>query len=86
MTEPSPSISLEQMVRDYSRGIVHSSRVAYYDNGDDIEDPTEPEDISEVFDYAERIRKRKPSKAPDQVPLADPEPSKNPEPPDPPSE
>lgn len=79
MCEPSSTISLEQMVRDYSRGILHSSRVGYYDNGEEVEDPTEPEDISEVFEYEQKLRSRKrtPAKVPDQVPPADPAPEKS---------
>lgn len=81
MCEPSPTISLEQMVRDYSRGILHSSRVGYYDNGEEVEDPTEPEDISEVFEYEQKLRsvKRTPAKVPDQVPPADLVPEKSPD-------
>lgn len=60
MCEPSPSISLEQMVRDYSRGIIHSSRIGYYDYGEDIpEDFHEPEDISEVHEFEAKLRSRR---------------------------
>lgn len=83
MTEPSPSISLEQMVRDYSRGIVHTSRVGYYDNGDDIPDDFhEPEDISEVHEYEASLRSRRRKAAPSAPPVEPPAPEFDPKPQD----
>ena len=75
MTEPSPSISLEQMVRDYSRGVIHTSRVGYYDNGEDVpEDFHEPEDISEVQEYEASLRSRRRKPAPPVPPVEPPAP------------
>lgn len=51
MVEPCHNLSLEELIRDYTRGIVHTERVAYYDDGDGVPDePIQvPSDISEVI-------------------------------------
>lgn len=38
IVEPCHNLSLEEIVRDYSRGIVHSQREGLYDVGDDVPD------------------------------------------------
>lgn len=51
MVEPCHNLSLEELIRDYTRGIVHTERVAYYDDGVDVPDEpiVVPSDISEVM-------------------------------------
>lgn len=58
MVEPCHNLSLEELVRDYTLGIVHSERPAMYDDGDDVpDDPVEtPTDLSEVGDFAPSAR------------------------------
>lgn len=49
MVEPVHNLSLEEILRDYSRGIVHSfSRQPMYDEGEDL-----PEDLEEVEDFSD---------------------------------
>lgn len=52
MVEPCHNLSLEELLRDYTLGIVHTQREALYDEGNDVPDepPFEPDDISEVVD------------------------------------
>lgn len=51
MTEDSHILSLEQLVKDYSRGIVHNEcyRQAYYDDGDDMTPITDYEDMTDIY-------------------------------------
>lgn len=48
MVEPCNNLSLEQIVKDYTRGIVHPSLNAMYDEGDDI-----PDDMQEIADLTD---------------------------------
>lgn len=84
MTEPSPSISLEQMVRDYSRGIIHSSRVSYFDDGEEVPDDFhEPEDISEVHESEPSLPSRRRKTTPPAPPVEPPAPEPDPKPQEP---
>lgn len=93
MTEPSTLIPLEQLVRDYSRGVVHlEGRQAFYDGvGDEITELHEPEDISELdlpespFTVVPKLRKLVRAKpAPEAVP--EPKPANDPDPKDAPEQ
>lgn len=48
MVEPCNNLSLEQLVKDYSRGILHVELNGVYDDGDDI-----PEDMNEISDLTD---------------------------------
>lgn len=50
MVEPVHNLTLEEIVRDYSRGILHPSRTALYDEGDDITEVEPLEDFVDVYD------------------------------------
>lgn len=54
MTEIVPQLSVEEIFRDYCRGVVHPSRPGMYDpddvNDDNFEEVEEQEDFSELFD------------------------------------
>lgn len=56
IVEPCHNLSLEELVRDYSRGIVHPESSAIYDSdyddSDEIREVNVPEDISEVLQPA----------------------------------
>ena len=45
MVEPCHNLSIEEILRDYSLGIVHSTRQALYDPGDSMDQVDIPEDI-----------------------------------------
>ena len=45
MVEPCHNLSIEEILRDYSLGIVHSTRQALYDPGDSMDSVDIPEDI-----------------------------------------
>lgn len=49
MCEPVHNLTLEEIVRDYSRGILHPSRTPIYDDGDDIVEVEDPEDLVDVL-------------------------------------
>lgn len=49
MCEPVHNLTLEELVRDYSRGILHPSRTPIFDDGDDIVEVEDPEDLVDVF-------------------------------------
>lgn len=49
MCEPVHNLTLEEIVRDYSRGILHRSRTPIYDDGDDVEETEDPEDLVDVL-------------------------------------
>lgn len=48
MCEPVHNLSIEEIVRDYSRGIVHNFGPVYYDEGDDIEEVPRFEDLTDL--------------------------------------
>lgn len=50
MVEPVHNLTLEEIVRDYSRGILHPSRTPLYDEGDDITEVELFEDFVDVYD------------------------------------
>lgn len=50
MCEPVHNLTLEELVRDYSRGILHPSRTPLYDEGDDIIEVEPLEDLVDVYD------------------------------------
>lgn len=50
IVEPVHNLSLEEILRDYSRGIVHTTRTPFYDEGDDVPDDLEEfDDIVDIF-------------------------------------
>lgn len=51
MTEDAHILSLETLVKDYTRGIVHNEcyRQAFYDDGEDIEPVNVPEDLTDLY-------------------------------------
>lgn len=48
IVEPAHNLSLEEILRDYSRGIVHTTRTPLYDEGDDV-----PDDLEEFDDIVD---------------------------------
>lgn len=48
MVEPCNNLSLEQIVKDYSRGIMHPTLQGMYDDGDDV-----PEFVDELRDLTD---------------------------------
>lgn len=63
MVEPCHNLSLEELLRDYTRGIVHSERQAFYDDGEDVPDepPFVPHDLSEAEGFGPGREVGKPS-------------------------
>lgn len=59
MVEPCNNLSLEQIVRDYSRGILHPSLDALYDEGDDI-----PDDMQDLADLTDLVTSPAPATRP----------------------
>lgn len=52
MVEPVHNLSLQEILENYSRGILPvSQRQAFYDDGDDITPVQDYDDISEVVDH-----------------------------------
>lgn len=60
MVEPCNNLSLEQIVKDFSRGIVHPSMPAMYDDGVDI-----PEEMNEISDFTDLHEANPRTPAPD---------------------
>lgn len=54
MVEPVHNLTLEEIVRDYSRGILHPSRTPLYDDGEDIQEVDEVDDIVDIFPNSEQ--------------------------------
>ena len=52
MCEPVHNLSIEEILRDYSRGIMHPSRTPIYDDGDDITEVEPLEDLVDVWDIS----------------------------------
>lgn len=48
MCEPVHNLTLEEIIRDYSRGIVHTTRQAFYDDGEDVHDVEDFEDVVDL--------------------------------------
>lgn len=85
MTEIVPQLSVEEIFRDYCRGVVHPSRPGMYDpdhiNDDNFEEVEEQEDFSELFDIPvdrNPIDTPAPAPAPAQVEPSNEEPSNEP--------
>lgn len=48
MVEPCHNLSIADILADYSRGIAHSTRETFYDDGDDL-----PEDLEQIEDLVD---------------------------------
>lgn len=48
MCEPVHNLTIEEILRDYSRGIVHPSHPAMFDDGDDVEEVDMMDDILDL--------------------------------------
>lgn len=81
MVEPVHNLSLEEILRDYSRGIVHTfNRTPYYDEGDDVPD----DDLLDIEDFSDLLSDEpevspEPPKEPEPEPAPDPSPVSDPE-------
>lgn len=53
MCEPVHNLSLEEIVRDYSRGILHPSLTPMYDDGEDIQEVDPIDDLVDIFPNSE---------------------------------
>lgn len=49
MVEPVHNLSIEEILRDYSRGITHTFREGRYDEGDEVEPVAEMEDFVDLL-------------------------------------
>lgn len=49
MCEPVHNLSLEEIVRDYSRGILHPSLTPMFDDGEDIQEVEPIDDLVDIF-------------------------------------
>ena len=76
MVEPVHNLSLEEILRDYSRGIVHTfNRTPYYDDGDDVPD----DEIVDLDDFGDFLPDE-PVATPDLPEDPEPDPKPAPEP------
>lgn len=80
MCEPVHNLTLEEIIRDYSRGIVHTTRQAFYDEGDDVHDVEDFEDVVDLVGSSDPISEASPAPpaldpdpAPENDPALDPE-------------
>lgn len=63
MVEPCHNLSIEELLRDYTRGITHTERDAFYDDGDDVQEVQVYNDIAEL----ENSKPAMPAKTVDEV-------------------
>lgn len=77
MVEPVHNLTLEEIVRDYSRGILHPSRTPLYDDGEDITEVDEVDDIVDIFPGSsagsQQALEKKVEESPKTPPAATPE-------------
>lgn len=68
MVEPCHNLSIEEILRDYTLGIVHSTRQALYDPGDSLESVDIPEDIVDFMPETHPLSFQDPSEYPSDTP------------------
>lgn len=73
MVEPCHNLSLQEIVRDYSLGIVHPSRrVAYFDDGDDMDQVDVIDDVLDFVDNDSHSLRLQPEEVPQEDPAPEP--------------
>lgn len=65
MVEPCHNLSIEEILRDYTLGIVHSTRHAMYDPGDSLDPVDMPEDFVDFMPETHPLSFQDPSEYPD---------------------
>lgn len=75
MTEVVPQLSVEEIFRDYCRGVLHPARPGIYDpvESDEVEDVFEPEGIEDFDLYEKPVSAPAPKEPDNKEPAHEPE-------------